>query len=1070
MSINKPEDIISDEIISDRQIIPGRITIRHRGRNGLEFNANNTKVLNPETGRYINTKGFKGKLILANAGIIPTVDRRLTRAGTYQPSATYRNGQMESTEYTEVDLINRPAVSTVLQFAQSIMQKRNELGDDFRNVKYSFTNDEGERIYRTMKSNNINNVVDIVNEVNRVQTGNYAQTIDTIHIPKDRSDGHGSDIITNGFNLELDTFSILRVIPPSAGGSKMEGKSHDNNVFRYRDYKCADGDCLLAIFRVESEEKIPFYNNRLRQHLNIPSGNISFEHIPKLCDIFKTGIEIYSDKVDIKVSFKDDCDKNHAITKASNQLLFKYGGEYKKIIMVYMTIVDGSGSNPANHYSHIIFFKPFKICKITGDNINIVGERTSAQIEARILEQGRTLFAKTKKLKEKKTKLLFFDFETIWNPTKQSKIEPYSVAWYVCDSDEADKDFNLDMDRVSVAYGDKCHYELVDFIRRAQETKYLLISFNGSRFDNFILASAASGRECLSDIFWSDGCIRSLRMFQHQTLDIAKLNPGMSLKKSCDDFKTTPKKIDGFDHTVVQTEYLNGNLKNWLKENIKEATAYVKTDVLCLASLTIKMRDALVKLTGLNPLDDPQGLGTAGSVAWRALNSKSNIPKALPQQVDEFCRKAITGGRTQNFMEKGFKSIGQYRMVDVKSEYPTVMFSKNHEHFNPKLMYGLYPTSDAIPTDKYVEGKLGVYRVKVLKQPNIKILAKREEGIPLDWNCNEEFETHTTNCSIELLKLHGGECEIYEGYYFEECSRDLFKGFLQPLFDEKDKQDKLKADKSPEANGAMRAICKILMNSSSGKTLQRNYDDLCILVKGTAEQLSAESKMKNNKADDFIPLNSTSGIMIGKMKSEKVYNIKKAKPSQLGIFIYEYARTYLYEMLLKKYNPMYCDTDSCLMSQTDYDQFVIDQPEISRGNSLGEIGEELGNYDNCEIILMAPKMYMVCPTINNIPIDKEHIKFKIKGICIGKDKMILNDYLKTLEDYSTEELYNEYNNADSKMLIPITKDPRPVFNKLAGGDSVNILCAQMSRHLIVINRERIEPFQIRQRFLIKRIA
>lgn len=1047
------------------------IELNHRGRNGLTYSEGGTRILNEASGRYIAINGRLGRQIIINAGIVPTRVVGRPAPANYAAAETIVNGMMRQTTYNEV--AGPHNTRSIVQYATSILNTTRPLGDTVRSVTIAFQDDEGDTSHRNIRITPETTVATLGNEIIRIQTGVYRQTIQMGE--RDNSpDLYGSDVVGDGKNLETGSFAVNTRTPVAAGAKKVKGKSHENFVFKYIDYECKEGDCLLAIFRALTEIEIKLRSG-LRKLLDIPEGNISTDSIPKLCEYFKVGVEIYTDKVLIEKEFDDNEKENRCIIiESKNELIYEAGKEHKIIAQIYY-------QPEINHYSHIKEIKDHNICGKTGDNINIVGVRTIKQIKDRILEQGRNYIADRKEYKKEKapiyekvrtqekkqeriskTKLLFFDFETVWDPKCNSKVIPYSVAWFVCSMNEKDRDFTND--EVNISYGlDTCQYELLKFIRSAQDnTKYLLVSFNGSRFDNFILANAAANRDCLTNIFWTTGCIRGMEIGRHSSLDIAKLNPGMSLDKSCNDFKTTPKKVVGFSHLVVQDAFLSGKLDEWLNKNRVEASEYVKTDVLCLASLTMKMRDAFIKLSGLNFLEDANKLGTAGSVAWNALSKSVELPLAESEEVDIFIRKAITGGRTENFMERGFKAIGQYRMVDVKSEYPTVMYAQNQELFDEKLMYGYYPTGQAIKTDKYIENHLGVYRIKVIKQPKINIFARREEGQPLDWKCKEEFETYTTNCSIELLKLNDGECEIYEGYYWTEKSRDLFKGFLKPIFDEKDKQDLLKDNKSSDYNPALRAICKILMNSSSGKTLQRNYDDLCVLVKGLAQQLKAEKKMKNDISDDFIFINKSTGILIGKVKEEEKYNQKKAKPSQLGIFIYEYARTYLYEMLLKKYNPMYCDTDSCLMTQEDYNIFVKDQPQLSKGESLGQIGEELGEYEKCEIILMAPKMYMVCPTINDIPTHKDHIKYKIKGVGVQKDKMILN--LKTIEEMTNEELYNEYNNVNSKLLVPINKDPRLIFNELIKG-KVNVLCSQMSRHMNDSN----EAFIIKQRFLIKSI-
>ena len=404
-------------------------------------------------------------------------------------------------------------------------------------------------------------------------------------------------------------------------------------------------------------------------------------------------------------------------------------------------------------------------------------------------------------------------------------------------------------------------------------------------------------------------------------MDLCRLCPGQSLAGACKGFQTLPvKKPEIYSHLTVQDQYMEGGkeqLDTWLADNRAVATEYLVADVLCTSSLYVKLTDAIKELSGIDVLKD--NAMTIGQVAWSSLAKTVELPPCgETKRVDEFFRKAITGGRTQNFKPRGYTTQGPLRMIDVASLYPSVMYGVNKELFPEACHYGRYPTGKETSTPAYIAGKIGVYRITVERQPVPNILPKRVPGEPLDWSFIGVFDTYASSCSIELIRHHGGAVEVHEGYYWETDTEDLFKTFLTPLFADKDLQDSLKKEEDPALratyNPAKRAVDKLIMNSCSGKAAQRNFDDRVVLAKGTAQQLAEEAKMNGGIAM-WIPLAGENVILVGKKDENKVYKTKgqyKSKPSQLSVMIYEYARTYMYHLLISRWSVFYNQTQQYL--------------------------------------------------------------------------------------------------------------------------------------------------------------
>ncbi len=1048
---------------------------RYTGRKGLQYTAKAGTIVNPTTGRVVKAEGRVGAKLLKGEGLLPR-GTKSTKAASVRTVGGVKTptGALRRQEFA----LQRPA-GTTREFALTIRRELDRHGADARGAKVRFVDGEGNAQYKTVKGS----AKQIERRLTNFQLGITVGSEAWKEQQKDEEDaeeedindwvntgpgGGGSDAASEESSLDAGGFAIDWVVSPS-GGSGGSYKARETPFFKLQDYNCLEGDCLLAILRDISTSPPKGYNKPLRKRLGIAGGAIGVEYINALAKEFNTAIEVYTGELDIERTF-DDTITNKCHTVVSFEMLARSEGAYPKTAQV---LLEGADSDRP-HYARIAAFKKVETCPVTGD----IEMRSVSGQRARVLEQGRAwkplASEKGKKAKTHyKTHILVYDFETTWSPEEYGRVQPYSLGWLSFPLNDPPKDFSIMGEKVHLSKRPsraKCAQELLQYIEEAPgDVRYLLVSFNGSRFDHFLLAEAAQSRECLSSVFWGGGCLREISIWRHKTYDLAKLCPGTSLKDACKGFDTSPQKVEGFDHQLVQQARLEGRLEEWLKENRVQAELYLIGDVLCTAALAMKLSGAILDITsrnglkGIEPLS--MGIGTVGGVAWKAFAATVSIPKAAAsEEVDAFIRQAITGGRVQNFKKSGYTARGKYRMVDVKSLYPTVMYAQNAHLFDERLHYGRFPTSEPVKTYSYVEGKLGVYNVTVKKQPTPRIVPRRERGAPLDWGYDYPFDCVLASCSIELIRLRGGEVETRDGYYFEHDTRDLFKSFLQPLFEEKDRQDTLKAAGSPDYNAALREVVKLLMNSCSGKTAQRNFDDVVVLAKGSAQQLAQEARMKGGVAE-WYPLSGDACLLVG--KKPEAYNAKTAKPSQLAVFIYEYSRTYLYEILLRNYDAHYCDTDSCLMTDADYERFrrdypMLDGPAQGRAFALGDLEEEVGEQDFTDIVLIAPKCYLVAPQLNGKLKEGKQLKARAKGVCLPRDKLwIGKENPKGLTFAEKHELYTTV----SENTLPLNKDPRPLFFALAEGEA-KILCGQIGRSLC--NGDT--SFALSQKYLIKKLS
>lgn len=876
----------------------------------------------------------------------------------------------------------------------------------------------------------------------------------------------GSDALEGTDSLDLGVMKRLFAVREQVGGGAIKDyKPARTHLYNLRDYKCAEGDCAFAAVRQVSKKGVKKQNRTIRRELGLPAAGrpLGFQHLNDLSEYFDVAITVYIEAA-LPTSEYDDTEGNRFVGTLKHKSVYAVEREGAPQCNLYYE---------NNHFSLIVGFNPIPTtvaCPVTGD---YKAQYTKSELKARLREQGR-VYVKVAEKPKKMTyeeKVLVYDFETIWDEASQNELRPYAVAWYAFDPKTAVISGSLEPE-VNYSQGlDKCADELLDFIEAAPDgVRYLIVGFNSARFDNFILARFAQNRGLLSQrgTFATGTQLRSVQIGRHSSLDLIKLLSPMPLKEHCKNFKTDPVKVDGFSHAVPQNAFNRGELNLWLAENAAEVEHYNKFDVLSTASLFMKARDALNALTKIDILKGEAQ--TIGGAAWKAYEKtakaegKVKFP-APTEELDRFFRRAIVGGRVQNFQPSGHVERGSLRMVDVASLYPTVMYAQNKHLMPEETLYGLYPTGKPRETDCYVPGKIGFYNVTVVRQPPRNVLPQRMEDGRLDWRTREQFDTVTTQCSIELIRRAGGEVIVHNGYFFPGTDDRAFKSFLSPIFAAKDEEDALIASKSPKANSSRREMAKLLMNSLSGKCAQRNFDERVVIATGSVQQLAAEKSMRDGLAM-WIPLCGETCILIGKKPLDKVFSKRRSKPSYMSALIYEYSRAYMYQLLISRYGVMYMDTDSALLTEDEYARFRADYPELDfksagRAKCLGDLEEELEKEmkhapANVTAYLLGPKEYC----IQDNETGKAH-KAKIKGVCLTRDRLLTAEQRARFDKGGTVARHELYESLTCAA-------PVSVFEKLVAGEKVDMLCSQLHRAICSANSGN--PFVLEQRFMVKQLC
>ncbi|KAJ2210172.1 hypothetical protein EV179_006406, partial [Coemansia sp. RSA 487] len=279
--------------------------------------------------------------------------------------------------------------------------------------------------------------------------------------------------------------------------------------------------------------------------------------------------------------------------------------------------------------------------------------------------------------------------------------------------------------------------------------------------------------------------------------------------------------------------------------------------------------------------------------------------------------------------------------------------------------------------------------------------------------CDVSIEEHMTLAGIgvtsqdmDTLIKYGCEFEVVHGIYWEQDVGQLFQTYFEPLVREKMKQDELKERGDDSYNPAVRELCKLLMNSLSGKLIQRDYDDVVEVI--TSKEQMNKFRQKCKEEIKILDIGKTYSLVAGELQ-----NYANNMPTIYGALIYSYARSHMYDMILSKVDPnrlFGMDTDSAFITVGQYNELVEKYPGIF-GDDFGQFKEEVlelvdsNNEDGPFGIFVAPKCYCFYAR-DKTSRHERFIKARFKGINIDRDRIwdTSVDY-NTLDARQVHDLY-----------------------------------------------------------------
>lgn len=554
------------------------------------------------------------------------------------------------------------------------------------------------------------------------------------------------------------------------------------------------------------------------------------------------------------------------------------------------------------------------------------------------------------------TKIIFFDYETVVDFNERSIMIPYSLSFAVFTVEElnllekyettgCEETFQQIKDRTFFKYGFDCSSMLFEYIEKNQaNTTFKLASFNGAMFDNHILLSEylKYKPESISSAFYSGSQLMNFKInYRHTPFDLKKHLVG-SLKNNCASFNIQRlKKVEGFDHHEVQQLYMAGKLDTIDKEKLENYNIY---DVLSLG-LLYKRYDVAVKQLTLNSKygenvdikfveKETYNHATIGSLIKDVFQRYVKEKKIqLPIIISETEKKDQhylamlrykVAGRVDLF--NGPQIIPEtIASLDVCSAYPTAAaVSPNY-----------YPCGEVVFTESFMPDKIGFYYCDI-DQSNLwesnkaliypkKILDKNDEDNCLEnvWNHTEVLKDYfISTVDLETLQKYGCKVNVKSGLYFTDKIKgcELFECLLSAM-QGKNNEDTMKANKDPNYNQALREVYKLLMNSLTGKIIERIHTE-------KTEQVNVHkyNKIVNDPKTKVLNcINCVGSRVFLNYEIDHEALIKSQSPAYLACLIYGYTRRYMYDHTYSKVaskDLIYTDTDSCKIRKTSFEDWI----------------------------------------------------------------------------------------------------------------------------------------------------
>lgn len=212
-----------------------------------------------------------------------------------------------------------------------------------------------------------------------------------------------------------------------------------------------------------------------------------------------------------------------------------------------------------------------------------------------------------------------------------------------------------------------------------------------------------------------------------------------------------------------------------------------------------------------------------------------------------------------------------------------------------------------------------------------------------------------SNVVIEQLFKYGCKIHIKSGFHFSRKEKGLkMFGFIKDMMKAKNEQDLYKAKKDwANYNQALRTTLKLLQNAISGRVIMGLHPQQKKLITSDEQLHKLHEQEKKGKIKNLSAIKPLGNSLFVQYEKNEEDLIKKQKPIYLGVLIYDYAKTYMYEYsyskiglkeltktdtdaskLRAKYGQKYIDEYASKTKVPAWDELNIDHPLYKHGSKV----------------------------------------------------------------------------------------------------------------------------------------
>ncbi len=544
--------------------------------------------------------------------------------------------------------------------------------------------------------------------------------------------------------------------------------------------------------------------------------------------------------------------------------------------------------------------------------------------------------------------------------------------------------------------------QFIDFLNSEAKSNrsYNIIAHNGGNFDYYFIISQMTEAELLEcelhfrgvtiiginyrGNLFKDSCCFLTDSLQNLS-NSYKVNQAKITEFELDGAKISSSNLCFYKPELTFNQFLD--LEKSKPEFWKLYNEYCLYDCISLYQIWEKFIESIEYLIKeINPeiirTCNVNACNTIGSLSKKIIQKLTETSESL-KSLDEFLevkRKYNTSTKKQemncnienykflcNFKRGGIshcnkagKHMSGITGVDIASQYPASLIYSKIPCGKSRLFEG-----DDVCSIKNSGYKYGFYLLSDVKfnGRKLKPVALSLEGQSLNWATNEMNELYVDSFMLAYLIKN---CGLYS-YTIKKAllskkyimGEKLFGSYINTFYDEKKRQDKLKADKDPEYNEALRSTIKLFLNSLTGKLVENPAIHFSTLF-------NENSSVKLN------------GLGIEKTCSDDRFNDWIVP----GVMVYSYSKRLLFEYINCLPNGsddvVHIETDGIYFSSRFKNDFIKNVDNY-RGDYPVKMGEDLGNLKIEKSTKEGQVAYFLGKKFYCITTDKEPI-MRIKGI------------------------------------------------------------------------------------------